>query len=169
MTTKEDSENLRFFENVELFELQRISVGVRLSRVRTEVTAATAPCTGSSRAVGICTPSECATTWTHPVFLCSTMASNSSSSRTQSVGAPEEPKARGANRSTKVAGKLKVLPEQPEPELVPAKRTLLAPLRDKGESSTTDEEEGDDDETEDVEVRRVASDSFFESLKPACL
>ncbi|KAI0030355.1 hypothetical protein K488DRAFT_10351, partial [Vararia minispora EC-137] len=67
---------------------------------------------------------------------------------------PEEPKARGANRSTKVAGKLKVLPEQPEPEVVPAKRALLAPSKDKGEgSTTTDEEDGDEEETEDVEAR----------------
>ncbi|KAI0340379.1 DUF155-domain-containing protein [Trametopsis cervina] len=69
-----------------------------------------------------------------------------------------EPKARGANRSTKVAGKLKVLPEQPEP-VVPKDRLEPQPegppKRDEGEATGDDsEEEGADDEgdTEDVEV-----------------
>lgn len=76
---------------------------------------------------------------------------------------PAEPKARGANRSTKVAGKLKVLPEQPEP-LVPKDNLRLEPpvsappRRDEGEGSATagdsDEDDGDDEiDTEDVEVR----------------
>ncbi|KAI0065246.1 DUF155-domain-containing protein [Artomyces pyxidatus] len=64
----------------------------------------------------------------------------------------EEPKARGAKRSTKVAGKLKVLPEQPEPEPVPAKRVLLGPARDKGDGSATtgdsDDDEGADEDDE---------------------
>ncbi|PSR78613.1 hypothetical protein PHLCEN_2v7360 [Hermanssonia centrifuga] len=73
-----------------------------------------------------------------------------------------EPKARGANRSTKVAGKLKVLPDQPEP-VVPQDKLRVEPppppKREEGEGSATagdsDEDEGDDeagDETEDVEV-----------------
>ncbi|VDC07487.1 unnamed protein product [Peniophora sp. CBMAI 1063] len=71
----------------------------------------------------------------------------------------DDTKARGANRSTKVAGKLKVLPEHPEPAPVPtAKRELLAPAKDKGAASTegsasTDEEE----ETEDADAEDVKS------------
>ena len=74
---------------------------------------------------------------------------------------PSEPKARGANRSTKVAGKLKVLPDQPEP-IVPKDRLEQAPVappkRDEAEGSATagdsDEDVADDEEdTEDVEVR----------------
>ncbi|KAI0317956.1 hypothetical protein OF83DRAFT_1163675 [Amylostereum chailletii] len=82
------------------------------------------------------------------------MSSTQQNLRQTTSNLPDEPKTRGANRSTKVAGKLKVLPEQPEPELVPAKRVLLAPPKDKGEgSSTTDEEDAvDEDETEDVDV-----------------
>lgn len=66
-----------------------------------------------------------------------------------------EPKARGANRSTKVAGKLKVLPEQPEP--VTAKVVgIPSSLKDQ-EGTTGDSDEGDiddddQDEPEDVEV-----------------
>jgi len=70
-----------------------------------------------------------------------------------------EPKTRGANRSTKVAGKLKVLPEQPE--LVTAKAAdPPGPPRDPDETvgATGDSDEGDvdDDEEEpgDVEVSR---------------
>lgn len=73
-----------------------------------------------------------------------------------------EPKARGANRSTKVAGKLKVLPEQPEP-IIPKDNIRVEPLvsapprRDEGEGSATagdsEDEDGDDEiDTEDVEV-----------------
>lgn len=74
-------------------------------------------------------------------------------------GPSNEPKARGANRSTKVAGKLKVLPDQPEP--VP-KEQLEPPVepprrRDEHEGSATagdsEEEEGEDeDDTEDAQV-----------------
>jgi hypothetical protein len=74
-----------------------------------------------------------------------------------------EPKPRGANRSTKVAGKLKVLPEQPEP-IIPKDNLRVEPTvpppprRDEGEGSATagdsEEEDGDDEnDTEDVEVR----------------
>jgi hypothetical protein len=81
------------------------------------------------------------------------MSSNPTGSRPAATAqSAEEPKNRGANRSTKVAGKLKVLPEQPEPEPVPARRALLAPS-DKGDGSTSsDEEEGEDEELEDGEV-----------------
>lgn len=79
----------------------------------------------------------------------------------------DEPKVRGANRSTKVTGKLKVLPEQPEPEPVIPRRTLLKPPKatsDAAEGSAatgdSDEDEGDDeDETDDVEVRHSITDN----------
>ncbi|KAI0674516.1 DUF155-domain-containing protein [Trametes maxima] len=70
-----------------------------------------------------------------------------------------ESKARGANRSTKVAGKLKVLPEHAEPVLQQGKAAQPpGPPRDRdegGEGSGTladSEEEEDEDEPEDVEV-----------------
>ena len=71
-----------------------------------------------------------------------------------------EAKARGANRSTKVAGKLKVLPEHAEPVLEDKTPALPTPPRDKdeaGEGSGTladseDEEPEEEDEPEDVEV-----------------
>ncbi|KAI0827142.1 hypothetical protein BC628DRAFT_1409923 [Trametes gibbosa] len=74
-----------------------------------------------------------------------------------------EPKARGANRSTKVAGKLKVLPEHAEPLLQQDKAAQpSAPPRSRdheegGEGSGTladseDEEDEEEPEPEDVEV-----------------
>lgn len=72
----------------------------------------------------------------------------------------QEPKARGANRSTKVAGKLKVLPDQPEPP-TPVPDTHLEPppppKLQVGESSGTTGDSEDDDadieeEPEDAEV-----------------
>lgn len=88
------------------------------------------------------------------------MSSNQTAHRNQSLIPSDETKHRGANRSTKVAGKLKVLPEQPEPEPVSMKREMLVPSRIKkdredGSASTAESEddEGDDEEeTEDVEV-----------------
>ena len=78
----------------------------------------------------------------------------------QPSGSNDDTKTRGANRSTKVAGKLKVLPEHPEPAPVPtAKRELLAPSKDKGtastegSASTDEEEETEDADAEDVKVR----------------
>jgi len=63
-------------------------------------------------------------------------------------------------RYTKVSGKLKVLPEQPEPFPVPTKRALLAPAQGGEGSNATgdsDDDDGDggpdEDETEDVDVR----------------
>lgn len=74
-----------------------------------------------------------------------------------------ETKTRGANRSTKVAGKLKVLPEQPEDLLVLPKppQAHEPPSVEHAESSvnTGDSEDGDVEENEedvseeDVEVR----------------
>lgn len=74
----------------------------------------------------------------------------------------QDVKPRGANRSTKVAGKLKVLPEQPEtpPRLGPAKRPVFQrdePLRDyTGSSGTTgDSDEGDVEENDESEEDEV--------------
>jgi hypothetical protein len=71
--------------------------------------------------------------------------------KTQNGGSSSaEPKIRGANRSTKVAGKLKVLPEQPE--LVTAKAgELPGPPKDVDENvaTTGDSDEGDIDDDED--------------------
>ncbi|KAH9835276.1 DUF155-domain-containing protein [Rhodofomes roseus] len=69
-----------------------------------------------------------------------------------------EAKARGANRSTKVAGKLKVLPEQPEPVLPAKKVEVPAPPKDAAvaeeseEEAESDEDGDDEEEPEDVEV-----------------
>ncbi|KAH9897036.1 DUF155-domain-containing protein [Cubamyces lactineus] len=70
-----------------------------------------------------------------------------------------ESKARGANRSTKVAGKLKVLPEHAEPVLQQDKTAKPpSPPRDRddgGEGSGTladSEEDEEEEEPEDVEV-----------------
>jgi hypothetical protein len=88
--------------------------------------------------------------------------SASQPARNQSSGPPsDEPKARGANRSTKVAGKLKVLPEQPEP--VPKDRVEQQPegppRRDEEEATGEDSEDDaadDEGDTEDVEVDVVS-------------
>ena len=79
--------------------------------------------------------------------------------RRASNSAPE-PKPRGANRSTKVAGKLKVLPEQPEnlpsldtkPKAPAAERTQTEGTATTGESEDGDAEEDSQAEEEDVEV-----------------
>jgi len=69
-------------------------------------------------------------------------------------------KPRGANRSTKVAGKLKVLPEQPENlPILSAKTLTTKPTKDYESVGTTgDSEDGDIEESEesqgDVEVCR---------------
>ncbi|PCH44874.1 DUF155-domain-containing protein [Wolfiporia cocos MD-104 SS10] len=69
-----------------------------------------------------------------------------------------EPKARGANRSTKVAGKLKVLPDQVEPVLRNKVVEVKPPPKDKvdeeeEEEAESDEDEGDDEEEpEEIEV-----------------
>lgn len=74
-----------------------------------------------------------------------------------------EPKARGANRSTKVAGKLKVLPDQVEPVLRNKVVEVKPPPKDKvdeeeEEEAESDEDEGDDEEEpEEIEVCRAAS------------
>lgn len=86
------------------------------------------------------------------------MSANQPQRTPQTGQQPAEPKARGANRSTKVAGKLKVLPEQPEP-VVPKDRLEPQPegppRRDAGEGTGDDSEDDaadDEGDTEDVEV-----------------
>jgi hypothetical protein len=76
-------------------------------------------------------------------------------SRIPAHGVPSETKPRGANRSTKVAGKLKVLPEQPEP---PGLHRESSKEREEsvgtvGDSDDGDVDEAEDEEQEDVEVR----------------
>lgn len=72
--------------------------------------------------------------------------------------AEPEAKARGANRSTKVAGKLKVLPDQPEPVLPAKKVNLPAPPKTETvaegseEEADSDEDGDDEEEPEDAEV-----------------
>jgi len=75
-----------------------------------------------------------------------------------SASLPEEPKSRGANRSTKVAGKLKVLPEQPDHlPVLGNKPPVIGPPKDNADSAGTagDSDDGDideDEQEEDVEV-----------------
>ncbi|KAG6899206.1 hypothetical protein C0993_012334 [Termitomyces sp. T159_Od127] len=68
-----------------------------------------------------------------------------------------EPKIRGANRSTKAAGKLKVLPEQPD---LPPLRGESLKDREESPSSGGDSDEGDVDESseeqEDIEAPGTA-------------
>lgn len=78
-----------------------------------------------------------------------------------------DPKHRGANRSTKVAGKLKVLPEQTEPDLVPSPRhpapksaRISDPdqptiIREDESESTADSDEDVDDDSEGVKVCKL--------------
>ncbi|THH31005.1 hypothetical protein EUX98_g3178 [Antrodiella citrinella] len=87
------------------------------------------------------------------------MATNQPATRPQLSAASAEQKARGANRSTKVAGKLKVLPDQPEPHVVDKPTTLPPPPKasvsgeGSGATGDSDEDEADDEEdTEDIEV-----------------
>ena len=56
-----------------------------------------------------------------------------------------EPKTRGANRSTKTAGKLKVLPDQP----TPGPTTRPGPDMDESPNTTGETDEGDDEEEEE--------------------
>ena len=77
----------------------------------------------------------------------------------------DDSNSRRPNRSTKLSGKLKVLPEQPEPGPVPTKRALLAPAQGgEGSAATPDSDDddgdggADEDDTEDVDVR---SHHFF--------
>jgi len=79
----------------------------------------------------------------------------------ENANSTQDVKPRGANRSTKVAGKLKVLPEQPEtlPVLGPEKRPVQRdrPFRDHaGSSGTTgDSDEGDVEENDESQEEEV--------------
>lgn len=76
-----------------------------------------------------------------------------------------ENKPRGANRSTKVAGKLKVLPEQPEhlpvlnksPALSEPRRTNEDIVGSAGESEDGDIESSEDNEQEEEDVEACAN------------
>lgn len=77
-------------------------------------------------------------------------------------------KPRGANRSTKVAGKLKVLPEQPEDLPVLPSKPFSKPPREHAESAGTtgdsddgDVEENDDSQEYDAEVRDSSTNAFL--------
>ncbi|KAF8553352.1 DUF155-domain-containing protein [Imleria badia] len=59
-----------------------------------------------------------------------------------------EPKIRGANRSTKTAGKLKVLPDEPR---TPGPATRPAPELDESPNATGDTDEGDDEEEDEAD------------------
>ncbi|KAL4254338.1 RMD1/sif2 family protein [Abortiporus biennis] len=90
------------------------------------------------------------------------MSTGQPNAKLPAPGPAAETKLRGANRSTKVAGKLKVLPDQPEPVLPQDKSAeVIAPPRARtgeaegsGTNGDSDEEEDADneEETEDVEV-----------------
>lgn len=91
------------------------------------------------------------------------------SRKTQSKDTPDG-KPRGANRSTKVAGKLKVLPEQPEPlPLLGPKSTgggLSKPrsrdhARAESTGTTGDSDDGDVEEVDDSQEEDVAVCVFF--------
>ena len=85
------------------------------------------------------------------------MSTGQSGPKLAAQAAPEA-KARGANRSTKVAGKLKVLPDQPEPVLPAKKVDVPAPpkaetVAEESEEEAESDEDGDDEEEpEDAEV-----------------
>ncbi|KAF4616968.1 hypothetical protein D9613_008523 [Agrocybe pediades] len=83
----------------------------------------------------------------------------SESNRVGQSKPPLDGKPRGANRSTKVAGKLKVLPEQPEhlPVLGPKSSGPKPPKETTGSPGTTgDSEDGDVEENEDSQEDDVA-------------
>lgn len=96
--------------------------------------------------------------WLHSPSIVSAMSASQSSQKLPAQAVPEA-KARGANRSTKVAGKLKVLPDQPEPVLPAKKVDVPAPpkvdtVAEESEEEADSDEDGDDEEEpEDVEVR----------------
>ncbi|KAI6045237.1 hypothetical protein EDC04DRAFT_2865368 [Pisolithus marmoratus] len=79
---------------------------------------------------------------------------------------PVEPKTRGANRSTKVAGKLKVLPDQPTTPASPptpkqTKAELVAPEAEEGPSTSGDTDEGNEEE-EDEEIDEEDEEEYTE-------
>jgi hypothetical protein len=84
-------------------------------------------------------------------------------SKSRSVGEVAEPKHRGPNRTTKTAGKLKVLPEQPEPSTgSKSPRVVRDFTASQSRTESSESEEDGDDEAEDeaeadAEVRIVLS------------
>ncbi|KAI6107848.1 hypothetical protein EV401DRAFT_2076942 [Pisolithus croceorrhizus] len=79
-----------------------------------------------------------------------------------------EPKTRGANRSTKVAGKLKVLPDQPTtptptPTPKQAKAERVVPkVVEEGPSTAGDTDEGNEEEEEEEEIDEEGEDEYTE-------
>lgn len=100
--------------------------------------------------------------------------SSQPSARVQSSVPSAEQKARGANRSTKVAGKLKILPDQPEPYVADKPTTLPPPPKvseaeGSGATGDSDEDEADDeDDTEDAKVRVNISEAAFTLAEREC-
>lgn len=92
----------------------------------------------------------------------------SSAQPTNSSAAQQvEPKTRGANRSTKVAGKLKVLPDQPTtptptPTPKQAKAELVAPKVEEGPSTAGDTDEANEEEEEEEEIDEEGEDEYTE-------
>ena len=83
------------------------------------------------------------------------MSTGQSGPKLAAQAAPEA-KARGANRSTKVAGKLKVLPDQPEPVLPAKKVDVPAPPKaDTVAEESEEEAESDEDGDDEDRVRQV--------------
>jgi hypothetical protein len=70
--------------------------------------------------------------------------------KSRSTGSVAETKPRGPNRTTKTAGKLKVLPEQPEPSTGPKSPRVARDLAaSQGRTESSESEEEGDDEAED--------------------
>lgn len=96
--------------------------------------------------------------FTHRISFCLFIRMPDPPASRLSASLPEEPKSRGANRSTKVAGKLKVLPEQPDHlPVLGNKPPVIGPPKDNADSAGTagDSDDGDveeDEQEEDVEV-----------------
>ena len=108
--------------------------------------------------------------WHHRIVTDALIVSNNDEmpeqpGRRPTSSAPaEEPKARGANRSTKVAGKLKVLPEQADLIAAPS-AVARAASTGSDEDADADVEEEDDEEqvdADDVEVRvQITQEALF--------
>lgn len=75
-----------------------------------------------------------------------------------------EPKTRGANRSTKTAGKLKVLPDQPTAPS-PAPRPAPEPEESSDSSSDSDESDSDEEEESDEDDEEEESDEDDEEAE----
>lgn len=90
-----------------------------------------------------------------------TVAATTTSAAKPSQIQQTETKARGANRSTKIAGKLKVLPDQPDIPtqskvlIEPPKPAIPKEERKDEPSPESDDEGEDEDELEELEEQEV--------------